>query len=44
MDISKFHIAGINYKKSNATTRGQFAIANEQYAIILEKAATHWNK
>ena len=40
MDISRFHIAGINYKKSNATTRGQFAIANEQYAIILEKAAT----
>jgi len=40
MDISKFHIAGINYKKSNATTRGQFAIANEQYAIILDKAAT----
>ena len=40
MDISKFHIAGINYKKSNATTRGQFAIANEQYAVILEKAGT----
>ncbi|MEP7372150.1 MAG: glutamyl-tRNA reductase [Chitinophagaceae bacterium] len=40
MDISKFHIAGINYKKSNAATRGQFAIASEQYAVILEKAAT----
>jgi len=40
MDISRFHIAGINYKKSNASTRGQFAIANDQYAIILEKAAT----
>src|SRR5204862_2041663 len=39
MDISKFHIAGLNYKKSNVTTRGQFAIGNEQYAIILEKAA-----
>ena len=38
MDISKFHIAGLNYKKSNVTTRGQFAIGNEQYAIILEKA------
>jgi glutamyl-tRNA reductase len=40
MDISKFHIAGINYKKSNATTRGQFTVAGEQYAVILEKAAT----
>jgi glutamyl-tRNA reductase len=38
MDISKFHIAGINYKKSNVATRGQFAIGNEQYAVILEKA------
>lgn len=41
MDISRFHIAGINYKKSNASTRGQFAIASEQYAIILEKAAAN---
>ena len=38
-DISKFYITGINYKKSNATTRGQFAITNEQYAAILEQAA-----
>lgn len=38
-DISKFHVAGINYKKSNAVTRGQFAINAEQYAAILEKAA-----
>ncbi len=38
-DISKFYIAGINYKKSNATTRGQFAISSDQYAAILEKAA-----
>lgn len=38
-DISKFYVAGINYKKSNATTRGQFAINAEQYAAILEKAA-----
>jgi len=39
MDISRFHIAGINYKKSNATTRGQFAISHDQYAAILENAA-----
>lgn len=38
-DISKFHVAGINYKKSNAITRGQFAVNTEQYAAILEKAA-----
>jgi glutamyl-tRNA reductase len=38
-DISKFYIAGINYKKSNATTRGQFAINSDQHAAILKKAA-----
>jgi len=38
-DISKFYIAGINYKKSNATTRGQFAVNTDQYAAILDKAA-----
>lgn len=39
-DISKFYTAGINYKKSNASTRGEFAISAEQYSAILEKAAT----
>ncbi len=39
-DISKFYAIGINYKKSNATTRGLFAITTEQYAAILEKAIT----
>jgi glutamyl-tRNA reductase len=38
IDISKFYAIGINYKKSNATTRGLFAVTTEQYAAILEKA------
>jgi glutamyl-tRNA reductase len=38
--ISNFFIAGINYKKSDATVRGQFAIGNEQYVKVLELAAT----
>lgn len=37
-DISKFFIAGINYKKSDAEVRGQFAINQDQYARLLEKA------
>jgi glutamyl-tRNA reductase len=37
-DISKFWIAGINYKKADATTRGQFAIQNDQYIRLLEQA------
>src|SRR5687767_9804517 len=37
IDISKFYAIGINYKKSNATTRGLFAVTPEQYAAILEK-------
>jgi len=38
-DITKFYIAGINYKKSDATIRGQFAISNDQYTTLLSKAA-----
>ena len=38
-DISNFFVAGINYKKSDASVRGQFAIGSEQYANVLEKAA-----
>src|SRR5215208_105583 len=38
-NISNFFVAGINYNKSDASVRGQFAIGNEQYANILEKAA-----
>jgi glutamyl-tRNA reductase len=37
-DISKFWIAGINYKKTDASIRGQFAIQNDQYADILKNA------
>ena len=39
-NISNFFVAGINYKKSDAAVRGQFAICNEQYAAILDKAAS----
>jgi glutamyl-tRNA reductase len=38
-DISKFFIAGINYKKTDACTRGQFSINTDQYANILRQAA-----
>lgn len=38
MDINQFFIAGINYKKTDASVRGQFAINNEQYASLLHKA------
>jgi len=37
-DLSKFWIAGINYKKADAATRGQFAIQNDQHTRLLEKA------
>ncbi len=37
-DISSFFIAGINYKKNDASTRGQFSISNDQYAQILLSA------
>jgi glutamyl-tRNA reductase len=37
-DISTFFIAGINYKKSDATIRGQYAINNHQYATLLSLA------
>ena len=33
-NLSKFFIAGINYKKTDASLRGQFAINNDQYANI----------
>ena len=37
-DISNFYIAGINYKKTDAAIRGQFAISNEQYEHLLAAA------
>ena len=38
IDISSFFVVGINYKKTDASTRGQFAINNNQYEKILEAA------
>jgi len=38
-NISNFYVAGINYKKSDACVRGQFAISNEQYSTILQRAS-----
>jgi glutamyl-tRNA reductase len=37
-NISNFYVAGINYKKSDASVRGQFAISNDQYVRILQQA------
>lgn len=37
-NLSKFYIAGINYKKTDASIRGQFAVNNDQYAAILQAA------
>ena len=33
-----FQIAGINYKKTDATIRGQYAVSHEQCAVLLSKA------
>ena len=38
-NISQFFIAGINYKKSDASIRGQYAINAEQYAALLQYAS-----
>ncbi|MGC4037763.1 MAG: glutamyl-tRNA reductase [Chitinophagaceae bacterium] len=38
-DISKFFAAGINYKKTDASRRGLFAINNDQYQNILQQAS-----
>ncbi|MEP7258792.1 MAG: glutamyl-tRNA reductase [Flavitalea sp.] len=37
-DISKFFVAGVNYKKTDAAIRGQFAVSAEQYASILSSS------
>lgn len=37
-DISNFYIVGINYKKTDASVRGQFAISSTQYADLLALA------
>jgi glutamyl-tRNA reductase len=38
MEINQFFIAGINYRKSDAGIRGDFAVNTDQYALLLEKA------
>jgi glutamyl-tRNA reductase len=39
MDINQFYIVGINYRKTDASIRGQFAISSEHYSSILHKAS-----
>jgi glutamyl-tRNA reductase len=44
-DISGFFVIGINYKKTDAAIRGQFAIGNEQYEKMLALAPSfHLNE
>ncbi|SFP98192.1 glutamyl-tRNA reductase [Parafilimonas terrae] len=38
MDIYKFCVAGINYKKADAELRSSFAVNNDQYSSILKNA------
>lgn len=38
--LSQFFVAGINYRKTDASVRGQFAISNEQYEKILAIASS----
>ena len=40
MDINKFCVAGINYKKADAELRSLFAINNDQYASLLSNASS----
>jgi glutamyl-tRNA reductase len=37
-EISSFFITGINYKKSDTGTRGQFSVNTDQYEQILQRA------
>ena len=39
MHIQDFHIAGINYKKSDANVRGQFAVTDDAYSAVLAQSA-----
>lgn len=40
-DISRFQVAGINYRKTDAATRGQYAVSPEKYKLILKDLAMH---
>jgi glutamyl-tRNA reductase len=39
MEINQFFVAGINYRKTDAGMRGDFAVNADQYASLLQKAA-----
>ena len=39
-DISSFFVAGINYRKSDASIRGQFSINSVQYEALIHSAKT----
>jgi glutamyl-tRNA reductase len=39
MEINQFFVAGINYRKTDAGVRGDFAVNADQYASLLQKAA-----
>ena len=41
LDISRFQVAGINYKKTDAAVRGQYAISPEVYGLILANSASY---
>lgn len=40
-DISKFCVAGVNYKKTDAVVRGRYAVNDGQYRQILSRAASY---
>jgi glutamyl-tRNA reductase len=40
-DIIRFHVAGINYKKSDASIRGQYAVGVQQYKDLLAAAPSY---
>ena len=40
-ELSKFFVAGINYKKAETAIRGTFAVNNDQYLNILKLAPFH---
>jgi glutamyl-tRNA reductase len=42
MDINQFYIAGINYRKTDASIRGLFAVNNEHYSSLLQKASSYF--
>lgn len=41
LDISRFYVAGLNYKKTDASIRGQFAVSTDQCREILSASTTH---